>query len=270
MSNEQIDKDFIKKIDEIIALAVQNGGLMIIGSNQCGKSMASMWLARRIMDADKHQSHEYKLTVFDTCLNWRYKFDKIPFIDFSLTRVLPVIQDLIIDVSNSDPIDTRDNISTVLMEDFQTKQRLKSELVGKVPFVNFYFIEEMQNVFGSYALGQKNGRFNMRVFSEGSNFGMVFIGIGQRLSDISTRIVERRRYFLLGRANGDNDIAKIGRMFSPEVGKYIKGLPVGSFIFYDKETGSIYEIGFPLFIQIGQPEPVNSSPSQNGYVKRLL
>jgi hypothetical protein len=268
MSNNQIDPAFIKKLDEIIAKAVQNGGLMIIGSNQCGKTKTAMWIARRIMDNSQHESHEYKLTVFDTCLNWRYLFDKIPFIDFSSTRLLPVVQDLIIDVSNLDPIDTRNNISSVLAEDFQTKQRLKAELVGKIPFVNFYFIEEMQNVFGSYALGQKNGRFNLRIFSEGSNFGMVFIGIGQRLSDISTRIIERRRYFLFGRANGDNDIQKIARMFNQQVADNVKGLQVGSFLFYDKETGTLDEIGFPIFTQMGKPEQAVFSKT-NGYVKRI-
>ena len=267
MSNT-VDKDFLNKIDEIIAKAIQNGGLMIIGSNQCGKTTASMWIARRIMDNAKHESHEYKLTVFDTCFNWRYKFDKIPYIEFASTRLLPMVQDLIIDVDTLDPIDTRNNISTVLAEDFQSKQRMKTDLSGNVPFVNFYFIEEMQNVFGTYALGQKNGRFNLRVFSEGSNFGMVFIGIGQRLSDISTRVVERRRYFLFGRANGDNDIQKISRMFNSQLADHVKGLQVGSFLFFDKETNTLDEIGFPMFTQIGKPEPATTGKT-NGYVKRL-
>jgi hypothetical protein len=263
-----IDPVFIKKLDEIIALAVQNGGLMIIGSNQCGKTTASMWIARRIMDNASHESHEYKLTIFDTCINWRYRFDDIPFIDLNQTRLLPITQDLIIDVSNLDPLDTRNDISSVLMEDFQKKQQLKAQLNGKIPFVNFYVIEEMQNVFGTYALGQKNGRFNLRVFSEGSNFGMVFIGIGQRIADISTKAIERRRYFLLGRANGDNDLQKLARMFNQMVADKVKALAVGAFLFFDKETGTLDEIGFPQFTQMGQPQPMVINKTF-GYVKRV-
>jgi len=269
MSNPQvIDPAFIKKIDEIIAMAVQNGGLMFVATNGSGKSCAGMWFARRIMDNPKHEAHEYKLTIFDTVYNWRYNFDKIPFIDYNQTRMLPISQDLIIDVSDLDPIDTRNNISAILMEDFQKKQELKVAMNGQLPFVNFYIIEEMQNVFGTYALGQKTGRFNLKLFAEGRNFGMCFIGIGQRIADISPKAIERRRYFLLGRANGDNDLQKIGRMFNPIVAEHLKALQVGSFLFFDKETNTLDEIGFPLFNQMGKPEALVLNKI-NGYVKRV-
>lgn len=268
MSENVVDPAFIKKIDEIIDLAVSNGGLMFISTNGSGKSNAGMWIARRIMDNPKHESHEYKMTIFDTVYNWRYNFDKIPFVDSRSMRLIPIVQDLIVDISDLDPIDTRNNISSILIEDYLRKQELKIAMAGKLPFINFYVIEEMQNVFGTYALGQKTGRFNLKLFSEGRNFGMCFIGLGQRIADISPKVIERRRYYLLGRANGDNDLQKIARMFNPMVAEHLKALQMGSFIFFDKETNTLDEIGFPIFKQMGTPQPLDLK-KVNGYVKRV-
>ena len=268
-----IDPDFIKKLDEVLALATQNGGLMTIGSNQCGKSNAVMWLVRRIRDIETRESN---VRVFDTCVNWRYNFDKVPFLDYSMWMgELPIARDLIIDLTDPDPLMIKTTIAEIINQDYESKRILKTSLEGKIPYYSYYIIEEMQNVFGSMALGQASGRFIYKTFCEGSNFGMVFIGLGQRLADISTKIVERRRYFLLGRANGDNDLQKLGRMFNAEVSDKVSKLRVepangiSELLFFDKADNNAYTITFPKFQQTAKPEALPIPDRRMGHVQKM-
>lgn len=270
--SEQIDQEFIKKLDEIVGLLTQNGGLLALGSNQCGKSNAIMWLLRRI----RNVKEDSKITVFDTCLNWRYNFDKVPFIDRSVwLGEMPVARDLIVDLTDPDPLIIRTNIADIINVDYDDKRRLKETLNGVVPFTNYYVIEEMQNVFGTTALGQSSGRFIYKTICDGTNFGMCFIGLGQRLAEISTKIVERRRYLLFGRANGDNDLEKITRTFGKEVAEKVGQLVVdpakgiSQFLFFDKATTDGYIITFPKFVQTGKPEPIAIKDLSRGNVQRL-
>ena len=268
--SEQIDPEFEKALDEIIAKAIQSGKLLVVGANQTGKTNATQWLVRRIRNSLKHQSNEYKIIVFDTALNWIYHFDKCPYIDFKEGMIMPIELDLILNFSQPDPISIRDAISQILLGDFMEKRRIKANCNGENPITSFFVIEEIQNIFGRFALGQKSGRFLYKLFTECSNFGMVFIGLTQRLADVDTRIVERTRYFLLGRMNGENDINKITKMFGSEVAKSVKGLHVGSLIFFDKEENTILEIGFPKFEQNGRPEEIKLIALTKGYVRKIL
>jgi hypothetical protein len=271
MAVNTIDQEFLKKLDEIVNLLTQNGGLLALGSNQCGKSNAIMWILRRIRD-----TKDSKVTIFDTCLNWRYNFDKVPFIDRSLwLGELPITRDLIVDLTDPDPLIIKTSIAEIINVDYEDKRRLKESLNGQVPYINYYVIEEMQNVFGTTALGQSSGRFIYKTICDGTNFGMCFIGLGQRLAEISTKIAERRRYLLLGRANGDNDLEKIKRTFNAEVAQKVSQLVVDpakgicQFVFYDKATSDGSVITFPKFQQTGKPEPIATADLSRGNVQKL-
>jgi hypothetical protein len=258
---KQISPDFIKKLDEIIKKIEESGGLIVSGSNQSGKTNAVMWIARRIRDSPKHSTNEYKLTIFDDTLNWKFKFDSIPFVDYAKTSVIPFEeQDLIVNLHEiADIIDVKNVIADLMYRDFMHKHELKNSLNGVVPFANFYVIEEIQNVLGRNGLGLKSGRFLYKLYCECTNFRMVVIGLTQRLADVDTRVVERRRYFLIGRTCGDNDVQKISRMFGSQVADKVKTLKtnfeegISEFIFYDKAENHAYLIQFPKFEGIGKP-----------------
>lgn len=271
MSTLEIDSDFIAKLDEIIAKAIQNGGLIAVGSNQCGKTNAMMWILRRIIQQPKHTTGEFKTLTLDDCLNWIFKFDKLPYITYSNKILMPTeLQDLIVDLHDTyDPLDTKNIIADIIYQDFIHKQEIKQSLNGEVPFINFYMIEEIQNIFGRYALGQKSGRFIYKTVCECTNFGMCIMGLTQRLADVDTRIIERRRYYLLGRANGDNDVKKLKQMFGEQIGEKVKTLAVGSMVFFDKAEDHAYKLDFPKFEQNGNPYPYVATRNKLGSVKQL-
>jgi hypothetical protein len=269
--SEELDKEFEKVISEILAKTIQSGKLIVCGANQTGKTNATQWLVRTIRNDPKHQSNEYKLMIFDTALNWVYKFDKCPYVEFKEGLILPIELDLILNLSLPDPISIRDALSQILLGDFNEKRRIKANCNGQNPITSFYILEEAQSIFGRFSLGQKSGRFIYKLFCECSNFGMVFILLTQRIADLDTRIAERTRYFLLGRMNGSNDLARLTRMFGSEVAKAVSSLKVGSLIFYDKEENSIIEIGFPLFVQKDKPYQLQTvAVNTKGYVRKIL
>jgi hypothetical protein len=230
------------------------------------------WILRRIIEQPRHATGEYKTLVLDDCLNWMFKFDAIPYISYNAKTIMPIEpQDLIVDMHDAfDPLDSRNIIADIIYQDFIHKQAIKQTLNGEIPFINLYMVEEIQNIFGRYALGQKNGRFIYKTVCECTNFGMCIMGLTQRLADVDTRIIERRRYFLLGRINGQNDVSKLSKMFGNEIGDKVKGLSVGTMIFYDKADNHAYSIAFPEFVQNGKPYLYIDKSNKVGSVRQLF
>jgi len=270
MSETKLNKEFWEKVNEILSKVFEQGQLMVIATKQHGKTNACMWLMRALIESKYHEQQKIQTIIFDTVLNWRFKFDKMPFVDYEGLKNIPEVQDLIVDMNQVDTQITRNAVTQILMNDFLHKRKIKKETNGDVPFINVYLVEEMQNVWGTYALSGFEGRFALKIFSECANYGQIIIGIGQRLGDISPKIVERTRYFLFGATSGDNDLAKIRRMSGgKQLAEQIRSLKKGEFIFYDKESGVASIIGFPKFKQKDTPYPYKNGET-DGYVKTIF
>jgi hypothetical protein len=269
MSQPQIvNEEFIKELDAIIERTVKNGSLLISGSGGSGKTFASFWLLRRIMQSLKHETHGCKTLVIDPCLNFRYKFDLIPYIDISETKLLPIEVDLIVDMYSLQPKQKREQLTEILHNDFLHKQQLKIMHNGVNPYENFYILDELHNMVGRYALVGKDGANLLDIITEGRNFAMYFIGVTRRLSDLSTQFVESCRNNLIGKTVGDNDLAKIRKMYGNDVTDLVSNLKPRAFIFYDRESDFIDEIGFPDFVANGIPYKINQNYS-NGYIRHI-
>lgn len=266
-----LNPDFILKIDDIIERTIKNGSLTITGTGGSGKTFASMWIVRRIMQNEKHETGEYKVTIVEPCLNYRFKFDAVPYIEYMNTKVIPENQDLIIDMNGIKPAVKRSGLTTILNNDFVHKQTLKIINNGINPYKNFYMLDELHNIIGRYALVGDKGADLLDVITECRNFDMYLIGVTRRLADLSTQFVESCRNFLFGKMAGENDLNKIRRMYGKngdKVADAVQVLKPRSFIFFDTENGFIDEIGFPEFIPQGKPYEVTQDYSQ-GYVKHI-
>jgi hypothetical protein len=218
------------------------------------------------MQNTKFELNEYKVSIVEPCLNYRYKFDEVPYIEYATTNVIPNNRAIIVDMNGMTPKAKRDGLSSILNRDFVLKQKLKIENNGVNTYKNFYMCDELHNIIGRYALVGDKGADLLDVFTECRNFDMYIIGVTRRLADISTQYVESSRNFLLGKISGENDIKKIEKMFGNKVSKAVGNLKQRSFIFFDTEDNSICEIGFPNFIPQGKPFEVKENTSQ-GYVK---
>jgi hypothetical protein len=229
-----------------------------------------MWIIRTLRESDDYKRNAVKVMIFDTVLVWRHRFDSVPYVDLTEIRYLPLTQDLIVDVPFVDSYMTRNAIGEVVMNDFIHKRNLKMNLNGEIPYINVYVIEEIQNCLGTYSMSGKEGRFWLKIVSECANFGQVIIGIGQRFADISTKIVDRTRYYLIGATSGDRDLVKIRGIGGKGLAEKVKALKKGEFIFFDKEDKETMTlIYFPKFKQKGKPTPHDSNSDGSGYTKEI-
>jgi len=265
-------EDFDKKLEEIINKVLEQGQLIIVANKQMGKTNSAMWLLRTLMHRKEHADNKYKTLIFDLPLIWRFKFDRIPYVDISEVTYLPIVRDLLIDIPYTDSVMTRNAIVDIMREDFVRKRKLKEKFDGENPFINVYMVEEMQNVWGTYSLNGNVGRSALKIFSECANYGMVIVGTTQRLADVSTKIIGRAKYLLIGSLQEDNDLKKVKRFASQEVSEKVKTLKRGEFIFWDKSKKEYIDlIHFPKFDNAGD-KPYLHQDGQNGsgYVKRIF
>lgn len=266
------EENFNNEISKIIDKIKLTSRFMIVGTNQSGKTNLAMHLLRGIRKKPEHEEQRFKTTYFDPAMNLRYKFDEIPYVDRTKNRYIPLEQDLIIDVPFTRTSLKKDAIMDVLLTDFQNKREAKMRNEGKIFCHNFYFVDEMQNVWGTYALRRKDGETALTVFSESSNYGMVIVGLSQRFASVSTEIVERCAYFFVGRLSGDNEINRLKRMVAdPRIISRVRELKVGEFIFIDKDNEFAVEIDFNLFEGVGKPyELKNEKPTNIGGIVRNI
>jgi len=156
------------------------------------------------------------------------------------------------------------------MKDFTLRREEKIANRGVLFNWILYVIEEAQNVLGRYSLSRNTGRLWMKMISEGRNFGLGFVMIGQRGSDLSASVVERAQGYLFGRASGENDRRKIRRIVGDakikerfgdgeewkrvtgeKISEEVARLEVGQFIYFNSQFGRL--IQFPLYKTDGKP-----------------
>jgi hypothetical protein len=213
------------------------------------------------MNTQEYRENKYIIRITDTTNVWKWSFDSIPFVDIVKTRKIPDESEkvLLLDLGFSDSDENTRIIENLLRGDWILQREDMNKNEGQIPIYRITIIEEIQSVWGSYGLSGNSGKFFFKVVSEGRNLGIYTIGTTQRFADVSTKVCERTRYFLLGAISGSNDIQKIQKMFPSGKGRKVTdcllSLKRGEFLFLDKEQpeeGS-FIIYFPQFIAIGKP-----------------
>lgn len=252
---------------------IENGKLMIIGLGGTGKTNAVMHLVRYLMNKAEYKEGRIIIRIGDSANVWKLKFDKIPFVDITKKPSIPDDEGtLLLDLGY---LSTDKNVAlleNLVKQDYYRQRDLMNKNNGQTPIKRIYVFEEIQNLFGSY----KRSDFWLKIWSESRNYGQYFIGLAQRLSDVSTRIVERTKYILIGSLSGDNDLAKVKRMFGKEIGERviheIQSLKRGDFLLIDTQNveSNSWEIYFPKFEQNGTPFEYDNRGNGHVRVKRVF
>jgi hypothetical protein len=259
-------------LQKIVNSLVENGKLMIIGLGGTGKTTVAMHLLRYIMNGQNYKDGKQIVRIGDSANVWKLKFDQIPYVDVTKKPSIPEEEKVVlIDLgylSNEKNVSLLENL---VGQDYYIQRELMDKNNGQTPISRIYIFEEIQNLFGS----NKKSDFWLKIWSESRNYGQYFIGLAQRLSDVSTRIVERTKYMLIGSLSGDNDISKLKRMFGKERGSRIAnavlGLKQGEFLFIDKDNNeSSLLIYFPIFTQHGKPFEYDNKGNGHIRFKRIF
>jgi len=212
------------------------------------------------------------IRIGDSSNVWKLKFDKIPYIDITKKASIPEEEKtVLLDLGYLDGAKNVAILQNLIGEDYYSQRELMNNNHGQTPIMRIYVLEEIQNLFDSNG----KSKFWLKIWSESRNYGQFFVGLAQRLSDVSTRIVERTKWMLIGSLSGDNDLAKIRRMFGKTTGESvinkIQSLKRGEFLLIDREnTESSFKIYFPQFIQDGQPYEFNSKNNGHMRVERIF
>jgi hypothetical protein len=265
---EQMGDEILVKI---LKALVENGKLMVVGLGGHGKTVAVMHITRMLLNSKEYQEGKFIVKICDSANVWKWKFDKIPFVDMTKTRSIPEEENaLLLDLGFTDTNRNTQIVENLVRGDYLQQREMMNTNNGQLPIRRIYVIEEVQNILGSYTLSGNSGKFWLKNISEGRNYGQYMIGLGQRFADISAKVVERTRYFLLGGISGENDANKIRRMFGSDRGQRVVntllGLEPYQFLFLDKESPEkSYKVYFPDFVSIGKPFEFGNK--KNGHIK---
>lgn len=261
---------------KILKGLIDNGKLMIIALGGHGKTVATMHLTRGLIDSKEFTEGIFNVKITDSANVWKWKFDKIPYVDVTKSRVIPDDeQSLLIDLGYTDVALNVNVLESIVRTDYYKQRALMDALQGRLTLRRIYVIEEIQNIFGTHSINGKSGGFWLKEVSEGRNYGQYMIGLGQRLADISTKVVERTRYFLLGSISGENDAKKIRAMFGirgKAVVDTLRGLKRGDFLWVDQESPAenSFTISFPDWTPNGSPYEWTGKPVERISARRVF
>lgn len=129
-------------------------------------------------------------------------------------------------------------------------------------------LEEIQNSFGTYSMNGDDSLDLMTIFSQSRSDALIhYIGIGQRLNDISTKVIERLRPFI-GLTLGENSLRKIKSQLPENLKDRVQQLPKRRWLYLDGKGNP--EIVIPEYkrenppLQMKPPtiQPIKQEPAK--------
>ncbi len=264
-SQKTLEKELDGSIfSRIIRDVKEHLGLILVAESGHGKSYTAFTLAKEAM-----KDPNMTVIVLSPSTVWRRKFGKINYVKVGTADFNPIVpingkwkyinnewfedllrskQNLLFEIKYKDGRRIKNFESEVLkvIYDFQEKQMEQN------PEYNHHFLiclEELQNSLGTYSM--VNSLNLMTMFTQSRSDAFIhYMGIGQRLADISTRAVERLRP-LIGLTLGENSLRKIRSQIPKHYRTRIQHLPKRHWIYLDGKTNP--EIVIPEYTRKGKP-----------------
>jgi len=213
---------------------ILRSGLVILGGRGTGKTNVAKIINSEII---KNQSGYIQCKIIDKCQNWVHEFEPILYqnLDMNTNSLYFGDNHILFNSHFRSRSDIKSVIGKMVGMDYELQWKYKEH--GVMDNWILYTIEEAQNILGRYGLTGKQGEEWMVFISEGRNFNMNYIFIGQRAADIATQAVERCQGYLFGKMTGDNDLKKIARICGKTEGVHeiVPTLDIGQFIYWDGE-----------------------------------
>lgn len=294
-------------VSELIRDVKEHLGLIIIGEAGHGKSFTAFTLAKEAMKIE-----DVTVIILSPSTIWRRKFGAINCVRVGTTAFNPIIANEETEVEvvpfmreaihvNLDKKWTY--LKSAWLEDLlRSKQHLLFEIkyrngrrikafesvvlqfvyemqekqIDQNPdYAHHYLIvlEEIQNSFGTYSMNSDDSLDLMTIFTQSrSDANIHYIGIGQRLNDISTKVIERLRPFI-GLTLGENSLRKIKSQLPEDLKDRVQQLPKRHWLYLDGKQNP--EIEIPEYRKEGKPTqlkpkiPEQPKPQKLSLGKRL-
>ena len=305
--NERVRSSFT--VSNIINDVLEHLGVVIVAEAGHGKSYTAFTLVKEAI-----QRKDVTCLIFSPSTVWRRKFGAIACVKVGTRDFNPVREKEKIEVYHSnlretvwidldkkycfqssewlkDLLDSQQNILFEIK--YKNGRRIKhfeSEILKYIyakqerqldinPNYQHHYIvvfEELQNAFGTYAMNSDSSLELFTVFTQSrTDANIHYIGIGQRLNDISTKICERLRP-LIGLTIGENSLRKIKSQLPKNLKDVVQQLPKRHWIYLDGITNPIIEIpiyhkhGKVTFLKPKQPKPQpKEQPQKEGIIHRI-
>lgn len=136
----------------------------------------------------------------------------------------------------------------------QTIYRHQEKMIEENPNYKHHYIivlEEIQNSFGTYSMNSDDSLDLMTIFTQSrSDANIHYIGIGQRLNDISTKVIERLRP-MVGLTLGENSLRKIKSQLPEHLKDRVQELPKRHWLYLNGRDNP--EIVIPEYRKEGEP-----------------
>jgi hypothetical protein len=270
--NETVDSGF--NVSELINDILDHLGIVIIAEAGHGKSFTAFTIAKEAM-----KNPNITVIIFSPSTIWRRNFGSIncvrvgtpsfnPIVENEKATLepVPILRDTIFinldkhwNYARSEWLEkllqSKRHIlfeikyrngrrikafESVVLQYIYEMQEHRLDVLGDYKQHYLVVFEELQNSFGTYSMNTDDSLDLLTIFTQSrSDANIHYIGIGQRLNDISTKIVERLRPFI-GLTLGERSLAKVKAMMPEELRTRIQQLPKRHWIYLNgKENPEI-------------------------------
>jgi len=283
MQNERVHSGFT--VSELIRDIKEHLGLIIVAEAGHGKSYTAFTLAKEAM-----KDPETTVIILSPSTIWRRKFGYIDFVKVGTTAFNPIVEgqsialmpiplmrdSIFIDLDKKWKYAKSQWLETLLKSKqsllFEIKYRngrrikafetvvlqsiydMQEQAIDRDPEHKHHYLiilEEIQNSFGTYSMNSDDSLDLMTIFTQSRSDALThYIGIGQRLNDISTKVIERLRP-LIGLTLGENSLRKIKSQLPEHLKDRVQQLPKRHWIYLNGKENP--EIIIPEYKKEGKP-----------------
>lgn len=295
---------------EIVNDIKQHLGLILVAEAGHGKSFTAFSLARQAM-----QDKDFTVIILSPSTIWKRKFGKIKFVKVGTSIFNPIVASDAASVDSvpflrntvhvnldkkwayventwlNQLLESRESMlfeikyrngrrikafESVVLQMLYEKQEKEIERNPEYKHHYLIVLEEIQNSFGTYSMNSDASLNLTTIFTQSrSDANIHYIGIGQRLNDISTKVIERLRP-MVGLTLGENSLRKIKSQLPKELKNRVQELPKRHWIYLDGKANP--EIEIPEYKPQGVPSqalPFEAPQSvlvekQQSFLDRLL
>jgi hypothetical protein len=293
--NKRVHSDFT--LSDVITDIKQHLGLVLVAEAGHGKSFTAFTLAKEAM-----KDKDTTVIILSPSTIWRRKFGAIQYVKVGTSIFNPIVsndetsvetvpflrntvhvnldkkwsyvksrwleqlleskQSLLFEIKYHNGRRIKAFESVVLQTIYEMQER---EIDRNPEYAHHYLIvlEEIQNSFGTYSMNSDDSLDLMTIFTQSrSDANIHYLGVGQRLNDISTKVIERLRP-MIGLTLGENSLRKIKSQLHEELKDRVQQLPKRHWLYLDGKENP--EIVIPEYKNEGLPiqlSPFEASMSE--------